>query len=286
MSPQYFLKLAMIVRTILTGSLLARCTITSAFQYHSTPKHNNLTPHLPSNQRFPRPPLSTVTPIFLSASEKETSRSVLIVIETLLESGNIQEAVSELRHHQSLGVDVTSSVHAVIQACCAGGGDDKKSSNEHRALRNQSSNDRLEIALSLLNFMTSATPHAYEILIAGYSRRGRWSDASKLLTEMEGLFDSGDSMNKKDADIVPTLNTYQIVLASLAQGGQYDKMMSLLTKMRRRGVKPNVKTFNTLLNICARDNPSRWKEALSLLSQCQREPGVNPDLVTYTTAMR
>ena len=108
---------------------------------------------------------------------------------------------------------------------------------------------------------------------------------------MEGRFGAGDTSKGEDgdresSDILPPLHTYQTVLTSLANGGQYDKMMSLLTKMRRRGVKPNVYTFNTLMNICAQDKPSRWKEALSLLSQCQREPGVVPDLVTYTTAMR
>ena len=38
--------------------------------------------------------------------------------------------------------------------------------------------------------------------------------------------------------------------------------------------------------MCAADDVPRWREGLSLLSQCQREPGVSPDLITYTTAMR
>jgi pentatricopeptide repeat protein len=237
------------------------------------------------------PRLSSVSPIYLSASEKETSRPIHAVIASFLDAGNIEEAATELRHQQSLGFDVTSSFHAVIEACCSGGGKDIKYNKEQRKSRH-ASDENLKLASTLLNSMSKATPHAYDILISGYARRGLWEDASELLTEMETKLGSSDDTHhtgsEKDnsPDILPALNTYQTVLSSLANNGQYDKMMSLLTMMRRRGVKPTVYTFNTLMNICAQDKPSRWKEALSLLSQCQREPGVNPDLVTYTTAMR
>jgi pentatricopeptide repeat protein len=218
----------------------------------------------------------------LSASEKETIRPLHVIIESLLEAGRLDEAVSEIRRQQSSGVDATSSFHAVIEAYCAGGGNDKKYQKTQKRQSTDNA-DRLQVASSLLQSMNNPTPHAYDILVSGYARRAKWSEASKLLTEMEGKFGSGQN---DSTEIVPSLSTYQTVLTSLANSGQYDKMMSLLTKMRRRGVKPTVYTFNTLMNICAQDKPSRWKEALSLLSQCQREPGVTPDLVTYTTAMR
>lgn len=260
--------------------LLAAGSISSAFQCNrchdsSRPSLNSKSCHRPARS-------SNVIPMHLSASEQETTRPLHAIIESLLEAGSLDDAVSELRHQQSSGVDATSSFHAVIEACCAGGGNDKK---YQKTQKRQSSDDsdRLKLASSLLQSMNTPTPHAYDILVSGYARRAKWSDASTLLTEMERKFGSGQ---KDGSEIVPSLITYQTVLTSLANSGQYDKMMSLLTKMRRRGVKPTVYTFNTLMNICAQDKPSRWKEALSLLSQCQREPGVNPDLVTYTTAMR
>ena len=246
--------------------------ILSAFQCnHRTPSNN----HYVRFKQQHRP--SIVSPLYLSALERDNTKPIHLVVETLLEAGNIDEAVTELRRRRDAGVDLTSSFHAIIEACCAGGGNGKKYTKGQR----KTGGDQLELAYSLLQSMQDASPHAYDILISGYARRGKWSDASKLLTEMEGKFRSDSTL-----DTVPSLNTYQTLLAALANNGQYDKMMSLLTRIRRRGVKPTVYTFNTLMNICAQANPSRWKEALSLLSQCQREPGVNPDLVTYTTAMR
>ena len=259
----------MILRKLAFVALASSAPILSAFQCNRPLSRNRCQC---CNQH-----LSIGSRLHLSAIERENTRPIHSVIENLLEAGNIDEAVSELRQQQNTGVDVTSSFHAIIEACCAGGGSEKKYTKGQR----KSSGNKLELASSLLQSMQNATPHAYDILISGYARRGKWSDASKLLTEMEGKFRSNQASGTG-----PSLNTYQTILASLANNGQYDKMMDLLTRMRRRGVKPTVYTFNTLMNICAQAKPSRWKEALSLLSQCQREPGVNPDLVTYTTAMR
>eukprot|EP00804_Cyclotella_cryptica_P013997 CCRYP_002474-RH/>CCRYP_002474-RH protein AED:0.43 eAED:0.43 QI:0/0/0/1/0/0/3/0/126 len=114
------------------------------------------------------------------------------------------------------------------------------------------------MATSLVYSMATPTPHAYDILISGFARR----------------------------DLLPSLTTYQTVLLSLATTSQFDQTMSLLTHMRRRGIRPTIYTYNSLLNACAQSKPPRWKEALSFLSQCQREPGITPDLVSYTTAMR
>ncbi|ACI64491.1 predicted protein [Thalassiosira pseudonana CCMP1335] len=225
----------------------------------------------------------------------KATTSFLTSIETLLEAGNVDDAVFELRNQEKEGTDVApSSYHAIIEACCAGGGggsEKKRYKQQKGNAKGKNGRDRIELAVELLQSMNPSTPHAYEIVISGYGRRGRWSDANNLLQQMENItYSKSISKDGNDAtsvhDCGPSLNVYQTVLTALAQGGQYDKVMSLLTKMRRRQVRPNVYTYNSLLNICAKDRTPRWKEALSLLSQCQREPGINPDLVTYTTAMR
>lgn len=269
--------------------VLAAAFTSSAFQCKIN--SNGLQMQHRSNHRccFQRS-MSGVSSMYLSAPEDGNVKPIHSVIESLLATGNFNDAASELRHHQKSGAEVTSSFHAVIEACCAGGGNQK---GQYKGQRRKShhagskdSDDQLELAVSLLQSMNNATVHAHDILISGYARRGRWSDALLLLTEMENKFDSAVITKINSTETIPSLYTYQTVLTSLAHNGQYDKMMSLLTKLRRRGVKPTVYTFNTLMNICAQDKPSRWKEALSLLSQCQREPGVTPDIVTYTTAMR
>jgi pentatricopeptide repeat protein len=269
----------MILRTLVwCGATLA--TTTHAFQLTKPPQ---LTPQRVASAR----PSLTYFPIFYANKELQST------IETLLESGNIDGAVSELRQQQTAGADIApSSYHAIIEACCSGGGGGNTKGNPKSGTNPMHSkdNDRLDMASTLLDSMgENVTPHSYEILISGYARRNQWAHASKLLVKMEEIFASGDdstTAGRKDAEPLPSLNTYQTVLTSFANGGQYDRMMSLLTKMRRRGMRPTVYTYNSLMNICAQEKPSRWKEALSLLSQCQREPGINPDLVTYTTAMR
>eukprot|EP00584_Thalassiosira_punctigera_P023090 CAMPEP_0172555006 /NCGR_PEP_ID=MMETSP1067-20121228/57533_1 /TAXON_ID=265564 ORGANISM="Thalassiosira punctigera, Strain Tpunct2005C2" /NCGR_SAMPLE_ID=MMETSP1067 /ASSEMBLY_ACC=CAM_ASM_000444 /LENGTH=669 /DNA_ID=CAMNT_0013343497 /DNA_START=154 /DNA_END=2163 /DNA_ORIENTATION=- len=205
-----------------------------------------------------------------------TAKVPTLSIHSLLEAGRIDDAVADLRKS---GDEVPASTyHAVMEACCAGGFEPKRK----KKTRND---DRIEIAAELLQSMEDVTAHAHEIIISGYARRGRWRDAHHTLSEMEKAFGSSEdgAQNKKSS---VALNVYQAVLAAFARAHQFDRMNSLLTRMRRQGVRPNVYTYNSLLKICASDKVPRWKEALSLLSQCQREPGVNPDLITYTTAMK
>jgi pentatricopeptide repeat protein len=278
--------------------LLAASVSVSAFQgYHGDRPPRHGTSPLP-HQRISRTNTRWNSPLNLSSTDRDVSKattSFLTSIETLLEAGNVDDAVFELRNQEKEGTDVApSSYHAIIEACCAGGGggsEKKRYKQQKGNAKGKNGRDRIELAAELLQSMNPSTPHAYEIVISGYGRRGRWSDANNLLQQMEDIaYSKSSSKDGIDAtsvhDCVPSLNVYQTVLTALAQGGQYDKVMSLLTKMRRRQVRPNVYTYNSLLNICAKDRTPRWKEALSLLSQCQREPGINPDLVTYTTAMR
>ncbi|KAL3808369.1 hypothetical protein ACHAXA_005340, partial [Cyclostephanos tholiformis] len=137
------------------------------------------------------------------------------------------------------------------------------------------------------------TSHAREIVISGYARRGYWMDAMRTLMEMEVDIDEYErdrdlvgGGNDENVGWVGNDDVYLTVLTSLARANRYDVVNTLLTSMRRRGCRPDVYVYNSLLKLCASDATPRWREALSLLSQCQREPGIKPDLITYTTAMR
>ena len=215
-----------------------------------------------------------------------TEKVPTLSIHSLLEAGRIDDAAAELLKSDNNEVPA-STYHAVIEVCCAGGGFDPKS----RQRKNKNEDDRIEIAAELLQSMEdNVTAHAHERIISGYARRGRWQDAYRTLSSMEEAFGpSEDTKNSKGnidgKDITtPSLNIYQTVLVAFAKANQFNHMNSLLTRMRRRGVRPNVYTYNSLLKICA--SSASASEALSLLSQCQREPGVKPDLITYTTTMK
>lgn len=223
-----------------------------------------------------------------------TKKTTIYSIESLLDDGDIDGALLELKRLEggeggpsNVNEVAAAAYHSVIEACCAGGyGQDQGRKKVVKGFKTRKV-DLIDVAEDLLQSMNNATAHAYETVISGYARRGKWSDALQKLNLMEEEFRPiGRDKSESDEQSVPSLSVYQAVLVACARAGQYDNVASLLTKMRRRGVRPNVYTYNSLLNVCAKDKETRWKEALSLLSQCQREPGIDPDLVTYTTAMR
>lgn len=224
-------------------------------------------------------------------SQASSSPSSSQSIVSLVENGKLDDALSLLQKSNGGDRDTTipaSTYHAVLEACCAGKVERHKNKKHNYNKNNNSNNnksamDKIDEAAELLTAMgEEVTAHAYETLISGYARRGRWQDAYRTLAALEEKFGSSDDDDKDHAS--PSLNVYQTVLLAFAEAGEYDHMNSLLTRMRRRGVKPTVFTYNSLLKICAQT--SRWKEAVSILSQCQREPGVNPDLVTFTSTIR
>jgi len=249
------------------------------------------------NHRISSIPINQKSPSSFDWSRSYTSKSnnhavstekvPTLSIHSLLEAGRIDDAVAELRKSGNKEVPA-STYHAVIEACCAGGGNEPKRGQR----KNKNEDDRIDIAAELLQSMEdNVTAHAHERIISGYARRGRWQDAYRTLSAMEEAFGSSEDTNNSKGNVIdgkeittPSLNIYQTVLVAFAKANQFNHMNSLLTRMRRRGVRPNVYTYNSLLKICA--SSASASEALSLLSQCQREPGVKPDLITYTTTMK
>jgi len=257
---------------------------TSIFQ--SSPHHHPST--------IPRSTYSSLSYASKSKEEDDNSAAtdvqITISIHSLLEQKRIDDAIVALKQY-SFEVPA-STYHEVIEACCAGGYD--KNDRKRRPAKNSSKKsskkdetDRIDLALDLLqNVMPTdivITPHAHEILISGYARRDNWQDASQLLSTMEELF---VNHNESGTSSPISLNIYQTVLLAYAKANQTSQMNTLLTKMRRHNIRPTVYTYNSLLKEFASSKIPKWKECLSLLSQCQREPGVTPDLITYTTAMR
>ena len=87
-----------------------------------------------------------------------------------------------------------------------------------------------------------------------------------------------------ELEVPKTVVTYNTVISACARARQVGNAKSLLTKMRKEGIAPNVISFNSVIGACA--STARWKDALTVLDQCYREPGVTPDIYTYTNAMR
>lgn len=240
-----------------------------------------------------------------TSNRRHIKRNTAMVIQSLLDEGRTNDAVSELltwKRRRQRGDDrdddgdvneeeIPASIcHAILEACC------KEPKQRRQIVNNQYDDDNSNMILAekVLQSMKDAnivTTHAHRTLITGYARRsGQWEDALRTLDDMETFLRvnaeaSSSSSSNGSASVVnnnASKNVYRSVLISLTKANQHNEMNSLLTKMRRLKIPPDLLTYNILLKICS----SSWKEGLSLLSQCQREPGVTPDIITYTTAMR
>jgi pentatricopeptide repeat protein len=111
------------------------------------------------------------------------------------------------------------------------------------------------------------------MIIGGLSKQSKWRKAMELLEGLETEF-----------HLTPTTAIYNAVISSLAKSGELGQAKNLLFKMRKGNISPNTYTYNALLSACAKN--ARWKDALSLLEMCHQEPGLKPDVISYTHAIR
>lgn len=127
--------------------------------------------------------------------------------------------------------------------------------------------------ISLLSFIVAQpSTYACELVIAALSKKLQWRRALQLLDLMEEL------------EIPRTVVTYNAVISACARAREVGMAKSLLAKMQKAGIRPNEVSFNSVIGACA--STARWKDALALLDQCYREPGVTPNIYIYTNAMR
>lgn len=118
-----------------------------------------------------------------------------------------------------------------------------------------------------------ALTESFQVTMSLLSRQRKWRQCLDLLDTMV------------IHDIPRSIATYNIVISVCARSQQVGMAKSLLSKMRNKDkIRPNEKTYATLIGACA--TPANWKDALVLLDQCYREPGVEPDIFIYTNAMR
>lgn len=116
------------------------------------------------------------------------------------------------------------------------------------------------------------TTYVFELVIAAISKRGQWRRAFRLLELM-------DEMN-----VSKTVVTYNTVISACARSKEVGMAKNLLHRMRKENIRPDEVSYNSVIGACA--STAQWKEALSVLDQCYREPGVTPNIYIYTNAMR
>lgn len=149
---------------------------------------------------------------------------------------------------------------------------------------------RVEDALRLLK--RNRTVNAYTAVLQGYSRRGDYLQSLSLLREME-----------QDHGLEPNVVTYSTVISACANAlanrgddannADNDRdedfrrrplvqALDLLREMEKRGVAPNVITYNAALRACA--EARALPRALALADEL-RGKGLRPTVVTHGTLM-
>jgi len=151
---------------------------------------------------------------------------------------------------------------------------------------------------------------AYRLAISACARAPgghRWMDGIALLDEMRQL-----SIQTNRTDYAPDVVAYTAAIAGCSEAGEYTHAMSLISQMRKEGIKPNVVTFSAVINACASasakmarkledqavdsSNNNRasiedvrmpMNRALRLLEAMQSPTSsVRPNIVTYNAAIR
>jgi pentatricopeptide repeat protein len=130
----------------------------------------------------------------------------------------------------------------------------------------------VQVLQSAIEKSIKPTTSSFELAIVALSKRLQWRLAVQLFDLMT------------THDIEKNIQMYNAVLNACSKAREDIQARNLLVQMRKQGIKPNILSFNYVISASA--NAGRWKEALSVLDQCHREPGVQPDIYTYTNAIR
>lgn len=206
--------------------------------------------------------------------EKNTSVASIIpvqaygtILECIKEEGNWKEAVRLLRMMEETKSTTAStmmqhpapelSTYRAAIECCVNANQPEQA---------------VQVLFSMKNRGVQPSSYTFELIISGLSKRLQWRRAMQLLDTMTTM------------DIPKTVVTYNSVIGACARAKEVGMAKNLLSKMKKEGIRPNEVSFNSVIGACA--STSRWKDALSLLDQCYREPGVTPNIYIYTNAMR
>jgi pentatricopeptide repeat protein len=203
------------------------------------------------------PPTSTQSSSDSNITEQLPVQSYDAVLSCMSDDRQWQEAARLLRRmEQGLAPPAVSTYRLVIECC----------------VKSQQAEQALQVLQSCVKHGLVPTVYSFEIVISALSKKLQWRQAVQLLDVMD------------DLNIPKTLLIYNTLLSACSKAREVVQAKNLLVQMRKSGIQPNVMSYNSVMSACASTN--RWKDALAVLDQCHRTPGVAPDVYTYTIAMR
>lgn len=198
-----------------------------------------------------------------------SSASYNAVLRFMARQRNVwKDALGLLRRMEQSSLSTLPSYRLVIECCVASNQSEQAAQVLQACIRHQPVQDMDRSDKTMLI-------HMFEVVMGALSRKLQWRRAVQLLDVLEN-----------DLHLPATMTAYNSLLTACSKAREVVQCKNLLVRMRKppSQLKPNIKAFNSVMACCA--NANRWKDALSVFDQCHREPGVTPDIYTYTNAIR
>ncbi|XWS46202.1 hypothetical protein CRYUN_Cryun14cG0044500 [Craigia yunnanensis] len=131
--------------------------------------------------------------------------------------------------------------------------------------------DFLGKAQAVFDNMNNRNIVAWNSLITGYSFKGLFEDARKLLNGME------------EEGITPDLVTWNGLISGYSIWGRSNEALALIHQIKNLGMSPNVVSWTALIS--GSSQTGNYREALDFFSQMQQE-GIRPNSVTISSLLR
>lgn len=131
-------------------------------------------------------------------------------------------------------------------------------------------NDCLDKAQAVFNHTKNKTVYTWNSLIAGYSFKGLFSDAEKLLNQME------------EEGIKPDLVTWNGLVSGYSMWGRIEEALAVIDRIKSLGFTPNVVSWTALISGCSQNE--KYMDALQIFTQMQAE-NVKPNTTTVCSLL-
>ncbi|XP_015888748.2 pentatricopeptide repeat-containing protein At4g01030, mitochondrial [Ziziphus jujuba] len=132
-------------------------------------------------------------------------------------------------------------------------------------------NDCLKSAEAVFHNMKNKNIFAWNSLISGYSFKGLFEDAEKLLSCMEW------------EGIKPDLVTWNGLVTGYAMWGRNKEGVAVIDRIKNSGLRPNVVSWTALIAGCSKNE--NYADALKFFIQMQEE-GIKPNSTTISSLLR
>eukprot|EP00977_Amphora_coffeiformis_P012222 scaffold3023_cov175-Amphora_coffeaeformis.AAC.13 len=218
-------------------------------------------------------PISAVDAVLREMAFRKEWRRSLRIVQTILDRQSQRE--DDVRHQPS-----PNTFRWTVEACLRAGQPEQaaqilSSSLTFANKRTQRTGSGTEKKNNKSFLHPETTVSLFAQVISGLAKKQQWRKALQMLDLLE-------QQQSHDDRLRPTVAMYNAIMVALGKAKEFSQAKRLMRRLKAQDLFPDILTYNSLMAAAAH----RWKEALTVLDECHREPGVNPDVYTYTNAIR